>query len=392
MSAINMKSGATSPDDLIDFCRDLVKIPSFTGSEKAVAEMVTARFLQLDFDQVQTDQLGNVIAVRQSVQDGPTLLLDGHMDVVTVEDPGQWQHAPFGAELSQGRIWGRGSADTKSSLAAIIFAAASIKRSRFCGRIVVVASVCEETLTGAAITPVLHAYRPDVFITGEPTSLRLAAAQKGRFSIKLQSTGRSAHTSTPQAGENAVYKMMEAIHRLRTLPLAEDPLLGKGILELTEIHSEPYPNGSYVPHGCQARFIGRTLPGETRGDVLLKLRQVLNDLPGVSLDLAGLEQMCYTGFRLQMEDFLPGWRNPEPDLWKAKMLAALSQAGLETQVFGFPGGTNAAATSQLGISSFIYGPGSLQQAHTVDEWVQADELLAARRGFEAIISGCLCRT
>lgn len=389
MSRARDWAGESTPADLVSFCQELVQAPSFTGNEKAVADIVTAKCLRLDFDCVQTDAWGNVIAVREGLRSGPALMLDGHMDVVSVADRERWQHHPFGGELSEGKLWGRGSADTKCALAALLFAATALPRSAFAGRIILVASVCEETLTGAALRQVITDYHPDIFVTGEPTGLRLAEAQKGRFSLALQAAGKSAHTSTPQAGENAVYKMMEAIRRLRQLDLPEDPLLGKSILELTEIHSQPSPNESYVPYGCQARMIGRIMPGNTRENVLVWLRDAVQDLPGTSLDFINLQQTCYTGQTLHMQDFLPGWRNRTDDPWQQKILAGFDSAGLSSETFGFPGGTNASAAGELGISSFIYGPGRLEQAHTVDEWVQVSEVHAARLGFEALISACL---
>lgn len=378
------------PIDVVALCRELVQIPSFTGSEQAVADAVTARLLSLDFDEVTRDEFGSVIAVRHGSSAGPSLFLDGHMDVVPVESPERWDHAPFGGEIYGGRLWGRGSADTKGALAAMICAAAGLPRAAFGGRLVLAASVCEENITGAAVTPLLKHYAPDIFVTGEPTSLRLATAQKGRAQFSLHAAGRAAHTSNPQVGENAVYKMMEAVQRLRALPLPVDEQLGPSFLELTEIISEPYPNGAVVPPGCRARFIERILPGETRASVLERINAALNGLPGMETRLVELNQYSYTGRKLVMEDFIAGWRTPPDDPLTEHIRARLAAAGLPAATFGFPGGTNASAAGGCGIRSYIYGPGALEQAHTVDEWVAVDELRAAEQGFREIIQAC-CR-
>lgn len=380
-------------NELLTFCQELIRIPGLSGEEAAVARLVTAKMFALGFEQVHGDDYGNIIGVRHGSQPGATVLFDGHMDVVPATAPESWRHTPFGGEIDAGRVWGRGAADTKGALAAMLFAAGRLPPSAFGGRIIMAATVCEENLTGAALSHVLDQYPAEVVVTGEPTGLRLGVAQKGRAALLVTAGGRSAHTSQPELGENAIYKMMEAARRLRAMPLPKDPDLGPSLLELTEIISEPYPNGLIVPYGCRARFIGRTLPGETQESLLEKVQTALEGLPGMEIRLAEYQQRCYTGRTLVMTDFLPGWRNPAGNPWETRILTQLAAAGLPAQRFYMPGCTNASASAGMrGIPSFIYGPGELAQAHTVDEWLALDELLAAEKGYRAILTACLGRT
>ena len=194
---------------------------------------------------VETDHFGDVLGIRRGQRPGPTLLLDAHLDTVPVTDPSTWKHDPFGAELVQDRLWGRGSADTKGSLATMICAAATLED--FAGTIIVSASVCEENMTTKALDHILENHPVDAVLVGEPTSLKLGVAQKGRAGIFVEASGRSAHTSRPELGDNAVYKMMEAISRIRALALPFDPELGSGVCELIEIDSEPKPSPGMVP-------------------------------------------------------------------------------------------------------------------------------------------------
>lgn len=383
------KLQGAAAEEFIQFCQTLVKIPGCTGEEWAVAEAVTAQCLSMPFDRVQTDTLGNVIAVRKGAGDGPVVLFDGHMDVVPVESAEQWRHDPHGTEIAEGKLWGRGAADTRASLAGMIWAAGSLSKSDFCGTLVMAATVCEENVTGAALSAVLDAVQPDVVVTGEPTGLRLGVAQKGRMTLFLDAQGRSAHTSTPEAGENAVDKMLDALQRLRGMDLPSDADLGRSLLVLTEIISDPYPNGFSVPHGCHARLIGRTLPGESREQVLGRVQAALQGMNGVHFHLGQLEQRTYTGHVLRVEDFLPGWRNPPGNVWQTKIQAALQAAGLPGELYHAPCGTNASASARRGISSFIFGPGELSQAHTVDEWVPVEDILLGELGFRAILVACL---
>ena len=369
--------------DVLDLTRALVRLPSPSGGEGDVAAYVAETMRGYNFAEIAVDAWGSVIGVRRGRLPGPTLLFDGHMDVV---DPGPepWTHDPYGGEIAAGRLWGRGAADTKGALAAML-AVAAAPSERLAGALIVAATVCEENLTGAALGHVLDAWPADLVITGEPTGLRLGVAQKGRATLRLHATGRSADTSQPELGDNAAYKMIEAIRRLRSVPLGSDPRLGPGVLELVELASEPLPNQTLVLAGCHARFVARTMPGETAASFLGRLTAGLGDLPGLTLALDHLRQPCYTGAVLEAVDFLPGWRCPPDDPWRGALLGALAAAGRPADIFAAPCGTNASESAgRRGIPSFIYGPGTLAQAHIADEWVAITDLYAAQAGYNAI--------
>jgi putative selenium metabolism hydrolase len=327
--------------------------------------------------EVEVDRLGNVLGRRRGTAPGPTLLLDAHLDVVPVTDPAAWQHAPFGAELEAGRLWGRGAADTKGALAAMLCAAAEAKDFR--GNLLVSASVCEENLTAVALAEVLERHPADLVIVGEPTSLGLGTAQKGRAGLLLEATGRSAHSSRPELGHNAVYRMLEAVSRIRALPLPTDPDLGQGVCELIEIDSEPRPSPGMVPHRCTARLALRLLPGETLPAVLERIGGALKGLEGLAVHPVESSQRCFTGQTVTMQEFVPAWKNRHGDL-QAQLLEALG-----TVAFAAPYTTNASAAAIRGIPTFLLGPGAIEQAHTVDEWVALEQLTAAQVAYAAVI-------
>jgi acetylornithine deacetylase/succinyl-diaminopimelate desuccinylase-like protein len=328
--------------------------------------------------QVETDRLGNVLGTRQGSGPGPTLLFDSHLDVVPVPDPSVWTHPPFGAELAQGRLWGRGSADTKGSLAAMLIAGAAA--ADFRGTLLVSASVCEENMTALALAEVLEHHPADLVIVGEPTALCLGTAQKGRAGLWLEATGRSAHSSRPELGDNAIYKVMEAVSRLRSLPLPSDPDLGPALCEVIEIDSAPRPSSGMVPHACTARLALRLLPGETAQTVLERTARCLEGLDGVSVRLVTSSQRCHTGLEISMEECVPAWRAPASEL-QTRLLAAL-----RTTAFAAPYTTNASAAAARNIPTFLLGPGSIEQAHSRDEWISLEQLEAARAAYAAVIS------
>jgi putative selenium metabolism hydrolase len=375
---------------VLSLCQELVRAPSLSGDERRAAEIAARAMRDFGYDEIVSDKYGSVIGIRRGARPGKTILLDAHLDVVAATNREQWRHDPFGGEIADGKIWGRGACDDKGALAAMICAMAGVPRDQFAGKIVVSASVCEENLTGAAFAHILDQHPADLVIVGEPTQLKLGVAQKGRAGIVVDARGKSAHTSRPELGENAVYKMMDAIARLRALDLPGDPQLGRGVLELTEIVSEPLPGAGFVPSGCRARFVERTMPDETQTRVLERLQNALAGLVNVSARFDALTQICYTGNLLAMPDFIAGWRAHLQDDWLPKIISGLRAAELPAETFAMPAGTNASASAGArGIASFILGPGSIAQAHTVDEWIAVDALLAGERAYREVVCSCL---
>ena len=108
-------------DEIVGLCQDLVRIPSPSGCEGILAQFILASMQELDYDETWIDAAGNVIGLVKG-GDGPTTMFNGHMDIVDAGNPDDWQHPPFEAEVHEGHIWGRGSADMKGGLAAIISA------------------------------------------------------------------------------------------------------------------------------------------------------------------------------------------------------------------------------------------------------------------------------
>jgi putative selenium metabolism hydrolase len=376
----------------LSLCQALVRAPSLSGDEQRAAEIVAGAMRRLGYDEVTTDDYGSVIGIQHGQVPGRTLLFDAHLDTVPPTSHAEWQHGPFSGEVVSHRLWGRGACDDKGVLAAIICGAARVPREAFAGKIIVSASVCEENLTGAALAFILDHYPADLVIVGEPTNLKLGMAQKGRAGIRVFTRGTSAHTSRPELGENAIYKMIEAIAHLRAIALPTDPELGPSFLELTEIVSEPLPSLGFVPFGCRARFVARTMPGETQESILARFQNALTGLDGITVEFDQLTQRCYTGKLLTMRDFIPGWRMSTNNPWRSIIQNALGKNGLGVETFAAPYGTNASISAGVrGIPTFIFGPGSIEQAHMVDEWIAIDDLEAGERAYATIAQTCLAR-
>ena len=185
-----------------------------------------------------------------------------------------------------------------------------------------------------------------------------------------------------------MYRLIEAIGRVRAVAPRSDPLLGRGHSELVEVSSEPFPGSAMVPFHAVARFDRRLVRGETRESVLGEVRAALADFEGVSVRLHEGELRCYTGRTSTVEAFHPGWAVEVGSDHARRARQALADAGLGHDVFYAPYSTNATVTAgRAGIPTLVYGAGDISAAHAVDESVGEDELLAALRGYQTLARG-----
>jgi len=378
-------------DSLISLTRALLRQPSPSGGEGAVVELIVSEMRRLGFDRVWIDEDGSAIGMVDGAQPGPTLLLDGHCDTVGIPPGIEWTHDPFGGEVDGNAIYGRGAADMKGALAAMIQAAASVDRSRLCGRVVVSATVMEESLEGASLRTAMEAVHTDFVLIGEATDLNLNRGGRGRAEIQLETTGRPAHSSSPQLGRNAVHDMISVVQVIERLPARRDPLLGETVFALTDIISDPYPACSMIPSRCRATYDRRLIRGETPDEVL-GLITASPELRGINLhaQIATAEYRTYTGKILKGPKFLSAWVLPETDFLVQTCLKGLRSAGLKPKIGAYRFCTNAAYSAGVaGVPTVGFGPGREEDAHTVDERLDLRALIAAKQGYCGIIENVL---
>ena len=160
-------------DGLISFARDIVRIPSLSGEEGLVARRIEAEMVALGFDRVWTDGVGNVVGVVEGAQPGPTIVFDAHTDTVGVSPGVPWELDPFSGEVRGGALHGRGAADMKGALAAMIHGVIGLDRAELKGKAVVSASVMEEVLEGVALEKVIAQTGADFVVIGEASDLQI---------------------------------------------------------------------------------------------------------------------------------------------------------------------------------------------------------------------------
>ena len=382
---------ATQVEAVVDFCRELVRLRSLPGQEGEVAEAVQARMCALNYDRVVVDGWGNVIGTivgGRAEAGSPRILLDAHMDTVPPGDSDNWQHDPFGAKVEQGRIYGRGAVDDKASVAAIVSMVPLLNRDRLAGTVYVCASVHEEVAEGAALAKVVEAVRPDFVVVCEPTELKLGIGQKGRAGVRVEATGVASHSSRPSDGVNAVYKMLPAMQRLRSVETRVDPLLGEEIVELVELISTPYPSTAIVPYHCLARYDCRLVRQEPVAKLLARLQTAAGE--DVSTSIQRRTITCYTGAQIEVEEYYPAWTTAPDAPFVVAARRGVQSAGHSGEDCYVPYCTNASYTAGVAhIPTILYGPGSVRHAHILDEYVEISQLAAATEGYAAIVSATL---
>jgi putative selenium metabolism hydrolase len=375
---------------LIEFTRDIIRIRSLSGEEGSVVERIVLEMIRLGFDDAWIDQAGNALGLIQGHKPGKCILLDAHVDTVTA-NPDDWTSDPFAAEIRNGRIYGRGSADTKGNLAAMVYGASQVDREQLIGSILVCGSVHEEVMEGGSLHLVIKENQPDYVVIGEATNLQLNRGGRGRAEVVVETIGKSAHSSSPEVGICAVHIMMRLIEAIESLPSLQHPFLGSGSMVLTDIISDPYPGSSVLPNRCRVTFDRRLLLNETIDSVVSTVRQSAQsaNIECVVTVLNGKET-TYRGFQMQAPKFFPAWLLEEEHPLVQQAYQALTELNPQTEINAFRFCTNAASSAGLfGIPTIGFGLGKETDAHTVDESISIDELYQASRGYQAIVQKVL---
>ncbi|MGD2163455.1 MAG: M20/M25/M40 family metallo-hydrolase [Anaerolineales bacterium] len=380
-----MKLNHAQQEEVQTFAQQMIRIPGTSGNEGQVASLVNQKMDELGYDKVHVDPYGSVIGIIEGSRPGPTLMFDGHTDVVPIREPDQWSSKPYGGEVIDGKLMGRGAADMKGSLAAMIFAAAFIDRTAIAGKILVSASVAEEMMPGRALDHILDEFPADAVVIGEPTDLRLGVTEKGRCTIGMTAIGKVAHSSRPELGENAIYYAVRAIERIKEIAMRTDSDLGSEVHELVEIRSSPSPGNGSVPDRCWGLWECRILPGESEQTLM---QRFVNCQKGtewqqkISFAIETIEVECYTGEKLVGRDFLPGWKGDKKSQISKQMEAAITHCGVSLKYWPIPYGCNALVSCGLrGLPTVVFGPGDVGLAHKPDEYLELQDLWQATEIF-----------
>ncbi|MGH2808458.1 MAG: M20 family metallopeptidase [Actinomycetota bacterium] len=362
-----------SPDRLIGRLRELVQTPSENPpGEEAAAASLAARFceeLGLEVSVHELDAGRPSVVARRTFGDGPTLCYCSHIDVVPAGEHSAWAHEPYGADIVDGIMHGRGSSDAKGPIAAALEAVEVLTAAEIPlhGTLELALVADEEAMgfKGAGFLIEQSIIRPDIAIVGEPTALRIVRAQRGPCWMRIITRGIAAHGSAPERGVSAIRHMSEIVLRLEeTLPDITHEVVGGPSINVGTIHGGAKVN--VVPAVCIAEVDRRSIPGETKESVIASIEAAIE-----------LAKQRFPEIDATVE--LPVYGEPFEVREDSIVLQALSDAvsastGAPAEIVGFRGSSDARFFAEAGTDVVVTGPGDITVAHTAREYIDLAEL------------------
>lgn len=367
-------------EDLIEFSQNLVRIKSISGDEGEAIKLIEAKMLALGYDEVIIDSLGNIVG---RIGNGErSVLFDSHVDTVEVTDVEEWEFPPFGGDVADGYLHGRGSVDMKSAAAASIYAGAIAKKMGFVAdkTLYVSCSVDEEYCDGENLK---HLFKeldlaPDYVLVCEPSNNKITLGHNGKAQIAIKTFGVSAHGAAPEKGVNAIYEMAEIIQRVEkmNLDLREKGKAG-GTLVMSRISSISASLNA-VPSECEVYLDRRMVLGETEEDIKNEMEQLIAG-KNAAWEVGTLHRKSWTGKDITYDPLHPAWKiDLSHELAQACTAAYRAYYGHEPPDYEYwEFSTNAVTPVKLGIPTIGFGPGDHKMAHMRDERCKVSEIIDA---------------
>ncbi len=371
----------------VDLARALIRAPSPSGSEAPAAEVLLSAFHRYGFDRAWTDEVGNAIGVFER-GDGPTVMLNGHIDTVPSGDPSLWPHAPLSGVVADERVWGRGASDMKGSLACMVVAAAQAAERGFDGTLIV-AGVVQEEVGGLGARWLSETLAPDVIVLGEPSKLAFKTGHRGRLEVDVHLPGTIAHAAKAELGANALYRAAAFLSALERLDLPSGgPLVGSSATP-TRIRSFPEDGANVVPGSAVVTVDYRNLPSDAPDEVLARL-QALD--PEAELHVTEERAVSESGaVSRTFPRINPAYLAPEDHAWtrfgRSVFERVLPQHDLPFDEGTWWFATDAPYLAAHGAVVLGFGPGEEELAHTTRESVRIDSLEAATGVYRDVALG-----
>jgi acetylornithine deacetylase len=312
----------------------------------------------------------SVVGVARGSGGGRSLLLNAHLDTVGTAG----MEAPLSPRIEKGRLYGRGALDMKGSLAAIMLAGREAARLGLRGDVLVTA-VADEEAGSIGMEAVLERYRADAAIVAEPTWLRLAIGHRGFVGFEITVAGRAAHGSRPERGIDAIVRMGRVLVRLEQLDRRLQSAPPHPLLGTSSAHASVIGGGqelSSYPDRCALLGERRTLPGETREDVVGELEAILAEAGRDDPDFQAAIDVPFARAAYELAE-----NDPLVDLVRR-------HAGAPDLV-GMPFWADSGLIAAAGIPTVLFGPGG-EGLHEAEEWVELAELERCFAAYLAVAS------
>ncbi len=372
------------PQDPVSLLQELVRIPSVNGDEEAIGNYLHALFLQWGWEsclyQVEPRRPA-VVARIKGQKPGKTLMYTTHYDTHVTDN---MDIPPFSPDIKNGFLYGRGSCDAKGSIAAMIVSALSLsqKNPDFAGSLLLAFVPDEEYLNKGTTFLMEHGITADFAVVGEPTELEIGFGHRGCTHLDIITTGKAYHSAYPERGINAIEKMAYVITQLRQnfFPAYHNrcheylghPVINLGLIRGgSRIHT--------VADQCVASFLRRDLPGETTEDILSEIQLFLDSLMEKDPSLKAEVRLSTIQQRIRLPYFI------EPDHLLvdefAKSYLSVTGKTAVRNVMNYYCDASILCTEH-GIPTIIFGPGSIQVAHSALEYISIDDLCTSAKIYE----------
>ena len=374
--------------DFIELAKSLINHDSTNppGNEKGCASVLRDYFEDLhlpdstvQLHEFQPGRANTVVKVGPNV---PGLILSGHIDVVPAGDLSKWKSGPFDAEVRGGRLYGRGAVDMKTAVAAMVGAIHAMKGSRLKRKVVVAATAGEEIncdgLTSMVNDGVLTKMDAIYSIIGEPSLLEPVRAHRGVSTLKLKFMGKNAHASKPELGVNAVEACARVVVGIeawrKRFEKERDRDLGITIVSNTVVHGGTKSN--IIPDICELMIDSRRIPRHTHKYLEAAIMKIVNSATDNQKEV-----------KVKMSTIV---QNNALRVPKEHPLVRLAEdvSGHRSTIATY--GTEGPYYTDAGIPAIILGPGSIDVAHSPNEYIELREAAKAVSIYSELIRRVCC--
>jgi putative selenium metabolism hydrolase len=375
------------------FLMDMVRVPSFSGKEKDVIQVIKKEMESVGFDEVRIDGLGSIIG---RIGSGPRVIaFDAHIDTVYPGDLSLWNFDPFTPKIEDGKVWGRGTVDQEGGMASMVTAAKLIKELGLNDQFTILftGTVMEEDCDGLCWKYLINEekIRPELVVITEPTNMNIYRGHRGRMEMQIKVKGLSCHGSAPERGDNAIYKISRIALEIEKLHerLLTDPFLGKGSVCVSQVFFTG-PSQCAVPDSAWVNLDRRLTWGETKDSAVAEVQDACTraGYPDAEVIILEYAEPAYTGLVYPMEKYFPTWVLAEDSPWLATATEAYEATqGKMPLVDKWTFSTNAISIAGMeGIPCIGLGPGDEVQAHFPNEHCPLEHLSGASAFYAAFVA------
>jgi len=372
-------------EELISICQDLIRINSTNppGNENEVVnycERILKGIGAITQVIQHTPKRSSLIAKWPGKEGGKQILIISHADTVPIGTEAGWKTDPFSAEISDGKIYGRGASDMKGGIAVAISALKQLRRWGDLECTIIFALTADEESGGIGIQKLIEPcfdINPDFVIIPEPTENHIAIAEKGTLWLELVITGKSCHASSPSLGTNAIDGMVELLNKLNFSQFIKNthPLLGRFSSCVTNVQGGIKIN--IVPDTCIAALDIRFLPGQSVDEIIGSIQNQITEIFHENTAISGEVKIL-----LQREAIETKESNP----FLKMIVASIKKVKNDVKIIGVSYFTDAAViVPHFDVPFIICGPGKIDLMHTDNEFVAIEKLVESREIFIGLL-------